>query len=210
MKSNVVHLFAIIALCMLAELTETYATAHGGWKLESEKNGIKIYTRPVIGSKLKQVKAITSVKAPMATVVHVLTDYQNYKKWVNNVTESYVVDQPADSIHYVYTHEDAPWPVQNRYHVSRMTLTTNGSTSTLTFKSVPNYIQQSQKAIEFERYEGWWKVSATGSGSCRIELILDENPGGYVPPWLVNYMAVDAPLKTLENLKAVIEGLQKS
>lgn len=201
-----------VLLTTLVVAGEVHAAtaAHGGWKLESEKNGIKIYTRPVIGSKLKQVKAITQVNAPLQSVMQVLTDYPNYKNWVNNVTESYIVDQPADSVHYVYTFEDAPWPVQNRYHVAKMTLNTSPKSSTLTFKSMPNFMDKSSDAIEFERYEGWWKVSEEQDKTCRIEYILDENPGGYVPTWLVNYLAVDAPLKTLENLKALIEGIQKS
>lgn len=183
---------------------------HGGWKLEAEKNGIKVYTRPIIGSKLKQVRAITSVSAPMAMVMHVLTDYPNYKNWVNNVTESYIVEQPQDSVHYVYTYEDAPWPVQNRYNVARMTLDEDDDHGKLEFESMPHYLDNSQKGIEIERYEGWWEVSALPGGGCQIEYMLDHNPGGHVPSWLVNYMAVDAPVKTLENLKGILENLYKS
>jgi len=183
---------------------------HGGWTLESERDGIKIYTRAVRGSKLKQIRAVISVHASIETVVNTLTDYPNYHKWMYNVTESYVVDHPADSVHYVYRFEDAPWPVQNRYHVDRMIVAMQDKTATVHFKSMPNYMDKSQDAIEVQRYEGSWKVSEVASHECQIEYILDENPGGYVPQWLVNYMAIDAPYKTLSNLRDRLEALQRS
>ncbi|MDX1479224.1 MAG: START domain-containing protein [Saprospiraceae bacterium] len=197
-------------LCLLSLGVLAAPDHHGGWKLESEKNGIKIYTRPIVGSKLKQVRAVTEIDASRQTVMHVLTDYSNYKNWVNNVVESYIVEHPQDSVHYVYTYEDAPWPVQNRYNVARMTLEEDQQTSRLSFQAMPHYMDNSRKGIEIERYEGWWEVSSLASGGCRIEYMLDHNPGGFVPPWLINYMAVDAPLKTLENLISTIKALHKS
>jgi ribosome-associated toxin RatA of RatAB toxin-antitoxin module len=208
-----VFLFLILVFCMAT--TAVSATGggdvvHGGWTLESDKDGIKIYTREVRGSKFKQIRAVVSVQASMETVVRTLTDYPNYHKWMNNVTESYVVDQPADSIHYVFRYEDAPWPVQNRYHVDKMILAMHEKSATVEFKSLPNYIDKSGEAIEIQRFEGSWKISEVAGNECQIEYILDENPGGYVPQWLVNYMAIDAPFKTLSNLRERIETLQRS
>ena len=57
---------------------------HGGWTLESDKDGIKIYTRAIHGTKLKQVRAVVSVKAPLETVVRILTDYKQYHQWTRD------------------------------------------------------------------------------------------------------------------------------
>ena len=185
-------------------------TRHGGWNLEAERDGIKIYTRSVIGSKLKQVRAVVSLKAPMETVLGVLTDYKGYSDWMNNVTESYVVDHPSDSVHYVFRHEDAPWPVQNRYHVDKMVVSTEEHAATLSFKSMPNYLDKTDEAIEVQRYEGEWRIQETTRGLCEVELVFDENPGGFIPTWLVNYLAVDAPYKTMANLRERVATLSKS
>ncbi len=124
---------------------------------------------------------------------------------MNNVTECYVVENPQDSVHYVYHFEDAPWPVQNRYHVDKMVVKGDENSSTVAFKSMPNYMDKSSEAIEIQRYEGSWEVSELGPGQCQIEYILNENPGGFVPPWLVNYMAIDAPYNTLSNLRSKLQ-----
>ena len=110
MRVAFILILALMVTSPGASATGGGDVVHGGWTLESDKDGIKIYTREVRGSKLKQVRAVVSVFATMEIVVRALTDYPNYYKWMNNVTESYVVDHPADSVHYVYRFEDAPWP----------------------------------------------------------------------------------------------------
>ncbi len=210
MRAAFILILALFVISPDVSSTGGGDVVHGRWTLESDKDGIKIYTREVRGSKLKQVRAVVSVHASMQTVVRALTDYPNYYKWMNNVTESYVVDHPADSVHYVYRFEDAPWPVQNRYHVDKMSVDARETFTTVEFKSMPNYIDKSGEAIEIQRYEGSWKVSEITNNECQIEYILDENPGGYVPEWLVNYMAIDAPFKTLSNLRERLEVLQRS
>ncbi len=207
------RIFLILLIALLAVPatgTSSHGARHGGWTLESDKDGIKIYTRTVKGSKLKQVRAVVLVKAPLETVMRIITDYQGYDEWMNNVTESYVMHQPSDSIQYVYRYEDAPWPVQNRYHVDRMVVERGIDDATIAFKSMPNYIDKTDEAIEVEQYEGSWHISDNGRGECMIEYTLDENPGGFVPPWLVNYLAVDSPFRTLSNLRDRVETLQRS
>ena len=147
---------------------------------------------------------------PLESVVYVLTDYPNYSKWVNNITESRVIKEESETVNFVYTYEDAPWPVQNRYNVSKMTLNRHKDNCTLYFEAVPDYLEKRSDAIEVERYEGWWKVLNLPEGGCMVEYIIAENPGGYIPQWLINYMAVDAPMRTMENLKRMVEQIARS
>lgn len=210
MRMNYSLLIAL-SVVLFTTGTSTFAAGiHGGWKLEAEKDGIRIYTRAVHGSSLKQVRAVTEMKAPREAIMQVLTDYDNYKSWMNNVRDSYVMERQDDSVSIVYAYEDAPWPVQNRYHVDRMTVSVGEAVSVLFFKALPDYTDQPTDAIQLSHYEGWWKVSEIAEGGCRIEYMLDGDPGGYIPSWLVNYMAVDAPYKTLINLRERVSMVQRS
>lgn len=186
------------------------ADVSGGWELQSEREGIRIYTRSVHGTSLKQIRAVTVVNAPMSAVMQVLTDYDNYKSWMNNIQESYVMEEMRDSVAVIYEYEDAPWPVQNRFRVQEMTLHLGSDVSTLVFKSIPDESIVRNDAIQMEHHEGWWRVSQISDSNCQIEFMLDGDPGGYVPAWLVNYMAVDAPFRTLSNLRNRIAESQRS
>ena len=55
--------------------------------------------------------------------------------------------------------EDAPWPVQNRYHVDKMIVGVQEESATVEFKSMPNCMDKSDEAIEIQQFEGSWKVA---------------------------------------------------
>ena len=166
--------------------------------------GVKVYSRAIDGSQFRQIKATTAVNAPFETVIAILTDYVNYKLWMNNITDSQIIEQEADTVHYVYAYEDTPWPVQNRFCVSKMKLVQQEDIAMLHFESVPRYMKSPRDAIEFARHKGYWKISRNKTG-CEIEYLLESNPGGHVPSWLVNQISYGGPVKTMQNLRSLAE-----
>jgi len=184
-----------------------YATPmlHEGWKLESEAGGIKVYSRAVEGTQFRQVKAVAAVNASLETIVAILTDYPNYKLWMNNVTDSQIIEQASDRVAYVYTYEDTPWPVQNRFCVSKMTFEEEEDRARILFESVPRYMKSPRDAIEFISYKGHWQILRNKSG-CEIEYFLEANPGGHVPSWLANQLAYGGPARTIGNLRTLVEN----
>ncbi len=202
---NVGHC-ALLLVLMLAfsPLSALYVHSEG-WKLESDVGGIKVYSRAVEGSQFRQIKATAAVNASFESVIAILTDYANYKLWMNNITDSQIIEQSADTLNYVYAYEDTPWPVQNRFCVSKMTLYQQSDIATLHFESVPRYMKSPRDAIEFARHKGYWKISRNKSG-CEVEYLLESNPGGYVPSWLVNQMAFGGPSRTIQNLRSLAEN----
>lgn len=178
---------------------------HEGWKLESDMAGVRVYSRAIEGSQFRQIKATAALDAPFETVVAILTDYTNYKLWMNNITDSQIIEAEADTVHYVYAYEDTPWPVQNRYCVSKMTFAQEEDEAMLHFESVPRYMKSRRDAIEFARHKGYWKISRNKTG-CEIEYLLESNPGGYVPSWLVNQTSYNGPAKSMQNLRFLAEN----
>lgn len=176
-----------------------------GWKLESDQGGIKVYSRAVEGSTFRQVKAVASFEASFEVVVGILTDYANYKLWMNNITDSQVMEEASSTVNYVYTYEDSPWPVQNRYCVSKMTVDKGEDKATIHFESVPRFMKSPRDAIEFQSYRGHWQINRNKTG-CEIEYLLEANPGGHVPSWLANQMAYGGPAKSIRNLKNLAEN----
>lgn len=181
--------------------------SYGGpdWELESDINGIQIYTKDVEGAKYKQVKGVTNLTVPIEHLIQILTDFNGYHQWIKHISESYVMNATNDTTFYVYTMEDAPWPVQNRYHVSKMTVSKAESHCTIDFESVPDYVDKRDDAIEMKRQRGSWKLTSLPDGNSQVEFFIDKNPGGYVPAWLVNYLIIETPLKTLQNLKEALD-----
>jgi hypothetical protein len=198
-------LFWITATYFIAEAGNTTTPVlYEGWKLESDVDGVQVYSRAMEGSQLRQVKAVAQVNASIEAVTAILTDYPNYKLWMNNITDSKVIEQATEDVTFVYTYEDTPWPVQNRFCVTKMTYQQLQDKSMVLFESVPRYMKSPRDAIEFISYKGHWQVQRGKSG-CEIEYFIEANPGGHVPSWLANQLAYGGPAKTIGNLRDLAE-----
>jgi len=193
--------FLSIFLLMLAFRT---VSAGDRWELEFDKDGIRVYTQLEESSPFKQVKVTTTIDAPIEKVMEILMSFSQYGSWMNHVNESYLLNQ-TDSAYYVFILEEASWPMQNRYQVSKLDVKQSISSARVGFKSVPNYIEKRTDAIQIRQYEGYWSLEDRSDHQCTLEYVLIHNPGGYVPPWLANYHAVENPYQSVYNLKQLAE-----
>ena len=123
---------------------------------------------------------------------------------MNHVQESYLINQ-SDSDYYVFILEDATWPMQDRYQVSKINVHEGSAESNVEFRSVPNYIEKRTDAIQIKQFEGYWSLENHPDHRCSLEYVLINNPGGHVPPWLANFHAADNPYQSIVNLKELAE-----
>ena len=200
MKLTVLSFLSFV-LCFLAFRN---VAAGDRWELEFDQDGIRVYTQLEEPSPFKQVKVTTTIDAPVEKVMEILMSFSNYSSWMNHVNESYLLNQ-TDSAYYIFILEEASWPMQNRYQVSKLDVKQNVSNAEVHFKSVPNYIEKRTDAIQIRQYEGYWALEDRPDHQCTLEYVLVHNPGGYVPPWLANYHAAENPFQSVLNLKQLAE-----
>lgn len=175
------------------------------WELEFDRDGIRVYTQIEGESPFKQIKVTTTINAPVEKVMEILLAFGEYNQWMNQVQESYLVNQ-ADSSYYVFILEDAAWPVQDRYQVSKLNVRQIVSKSKVQFKTVPNFIEKRKDAIQIKQFEGYWELEDRADHQCSLEYVLIQNPGGYVPAWLANFQAVDSPFQSIYKLRELAEN----
>ena len=200
MKFTLLSILGLI-LCLL---TFRPVAAADRWELEFDKDGIQVYTQLEEASPFKQVKITTTIDAPVEKVMEILMAFSNYSNWMNNVSESYLLNQ-SETAYYVFILEEAAWPMQNRYQVSKLDVKQSISNAEVHFESVPNYIEKRTDAIQIRQSEGYWVLEDRSEHQCKLEYVLIHNPGGYVPPWLANYHAVENPFQSVHNLKLLAE-----
>jgi hypothetical protein len=201
MKPTLITLFFL--LFVLATV-KTFAAAGDQWELELDKEGIRVYTQLEGSSPYKQVKVTATINAPMDKVMEILLAFGNYNRWMNQVEQSYLVNQ-SDSAYYVFILEDADWPMQNRYQVSKLDVSQSFTRSEVKFRAVPNFIEKRTDAIQIKQHEGYWELENRSDYQCVLEYVLIQNPGGHVPPWLANFHAVENPYQSVYRLKELAE-----
>lgn len=202
---------AILAICCLFFVVQAVNafSVRDQWELEMDKEGIRVYTQLDEDSPYKQIKVTATINAPMEKVMEILMGFNHYSHWMNDVAESYLINR-TDSAYYVFILEDATWPMQNRYQVSKMDIDNEISHSLVRFKSIPNFIEKRTDAIQIKRFEGYWELENMADHRCALEFVLIQDPGGHIPPWMANFHAVENPFQSIANLKRLAESLKVS
>jgi hypothetical protein len=181
------------------------------WKFVKESNGVKVYYKTVEGSDIKEVKITTSFNASMNAIISVLTDVENYPKWVYGAVKSKEVSrQSAQDLNY-YNKIDFPWPLSDRDIVIHTHITQDPKTKVVHSVSNANssLVPLEKGYVRMTKFNSKWTFTPNGN-NIKGEYEFSSNPGGNIPSWMVNMALDEGPVKTIQNLKKLIYSSESS
>lgn len=178
------------------------------WKLERDRDGIQVYTRRVKGIAFKEYKGVVHIKASLSTVIAVFEDLTSATEWIDSYSEMKLIERVSPTQAYTYAYIPAPWPVRDRDAVVFSTLSQDPATKTVTIiqKAIPNKTPLRKKAVRVKRIDGHWTLVPKADGTIELTYQLLSDPGGGLPAWLVNLVAVSQPFDTLTGLRKVAQS----
>lgn len=199
----------IVASLSFAETEQKY----GEWNEETYQKDldIRVFTREVANSDLKEFKGITHIKAPVSAFVALLKDTDVSTEWMKDVVEYEVLEQTSETESLVYTVNAAPWPVTNRDAVIRSIMSQDEQgVVTVQLSAEPEGKAKHDDYVRMPALTGFWQFTPQAEGVVEVVYQVHANPGGSLPTWLVNSIVVETPLETLGNLhgKVVKEKYQ--
>jgi hypothetical protein len=187
-------------------LLSSFLVSSGDWKLEKDSNGIKIYTRDIAGSSIKELKIQLTVKSTMAGVSRLFNDVPLYKQWVYNCKESKVVKSVNPFEYYSYCVYMVPWPADNRDEITHCVQTQDPVTRIITIKRVGerNFAPENEGIVRVQSVNCTTILTPVNSGEVQIDYRVHMEPGGLVPAFLVNMFIANAPYNSFSNFKNII------
>jgi len=196
-----------ILTTILLLITVTSCFAQDAWKLSTDKDGIRIYTRPMANSKLKAIKVECSLNVRASQLVRVIMDIDNSAQWVYHSRNAYVVKQVSPSELYYYSEVSVPWPAQNRDYIAHINVSQNPKTKVITIDApcLPNMVPDKPGIVRISRSTGRWTITPAAGNIVKVEYQLAVDPAGSIPAWLINLFATEGPLKTFERLKLQLQ-----
>lgn len=179
--------------------------AQSAWILEKNENGIKVYTRIVAGSSLKEYKGETNIATTLSALLAVFDDINAATQWVHNCTSAKrlkVIDKFEGYNYYVIT---APWPVSDRDLINHYKITQNTETKTITITLTgkKDYIAETDN-VRVPKLTGTWQFIPQPNKTINIVYQVHSDSGGSVPSSISNAFVVDIPFNTLTNLKKMV------
>jgi hypothetical protein len=180
--------------------------AQAAWKLTTEENGVKIYSRSSPDSKIKTLKVETELEATVSQLVALLIDVPASENWVYHTKSCTLIRKVSASEMFYHTEASLPWPLSNRDFVSHMRIHQDPVSKVVTVDApaIPGEIPPKKGIVRVTNGKGSWVITPFAKDRVRMEYTLMVDPGGYLPAHIVNIFAVHGSLETVKGMKKLL------
>jgi hypothetical protein len=204
MKRFKFHIF----LLLVASLMVMPVMAQKEWDLVSNENWIRIYKSEMTASNYKRIKVECTVDGTIDKLVRILNDVSNHKNWIYNTKNAYLVKKVNASEYYYYTETALPWPMQNRdavVHIKFQRDIANRALNIMAYGE-PDYMPLVSGKVRVPRSANSWQVTVPEPNKLHIVYIFEAEPGGHIPPWLVNTFVNKGPYESFRKLAMLLKN----
>jgi len=202
---------AIVSLMLFALVLFSPDTAFAQeWKVVSHNQGIVGYTR-ASGFPLDEVRAVGVVDAPLSVLEAVLRDIPAEKRFGYRCAEAYRVDIPGvktspDSFP-IYYRMQLPYPVQDRDTIWNVRFSHNPAKDILKaeLQTLDTDYAKHAGVVRMRKGYAVFTLKALDPVRTEIDYTAQCDPGGNLPPFLVNMILKDFAPTTIARIRDVVK-----
>ncbi|HKY91584.1 MAG TPA: START domain-containing protein [Nevskiaceae bacterium] len=196
-------LCGFLAALVLAGLPTLAFAKEDGWQLRKDKDGIQVYSRPVEGWTIHEVRAVTRIPSKLSSIIAVIDDVPNLPKLVTIVDKAELFHRDSPTKYQVYTTIKMPWPVSNRDALNQREIQQDATTHvvTITDKALAEGKPVEKDKVRIVKSTQIWTLTPGADGTVEVQTRMLSDPNGPIPSGIINAMSVGAPYDTLENLR---------
>ncbi len=183
--------------------------AQNNWTLQKERDGIKISNRPSPTSSFNDVRVELDLPGNIDQLAGILLDVNKYTEWAYATRKSELIRQLGPGKLIYYSEIEVPWPATDRYFYALFELIKDpGGRSMQVVSSSVSYEAPAPKDLVKVPYsKGSWVVTQKSKKSIHVDYILELNPGGSLPAWILNLFSSKGPMETFENIRTKMKLL---
>lgn len=202
------RLFVVTLFSLIVTLSAHATNGSSDWELETDEEDIrlKIYTREISGSNLKEFKGEMIVNAKLSSLAALLLDSDAAPEWMHQCEKFEIIEQTSPQDAVIYFINGAPWPVSDRDAVISTVMSQHPETLDLRIdvKVVIGHLPEDDDYVRIPRMSGFWSFSPLSNGEVKVVYQVHAEPGGSLPAWLANSVVVDTPYHTLSNMRDML------
>ena len=198
-------------ICLLFLPTFIPGSDKNEWTLKKEKDGMNIYSRHSDFSKFNDIRVDMDLPGTVEQLASILLDVSKYSKWIYATKSSTVMKKVNESEVIYYSEIGTPWPAANRDFYADLKIILNPVTHSMNVVSVgmKDYQPEKKDLVRIPMSKSFWSITSGLDKTIHLQYILQVDPGGSVPAWILNTFATRGPLETFSNLKKKMEDLNK-
>ena len=200
------HLIITFLIGMINIAYSIEATAQG-WLVLRRESGIVVSQREERGRELPSFKGTGLVNASMYKILAILRDGNRRKEWMSKSGRTMVLQRKSVFEAISYQQTLAPFPVSDREVIMHtqvylrdepheMIATFNGIKWS---KSIPGVDRDDFVWMPY--LKGYWRLVSKGKDKTEVTYMVNTDPGGLLPNFLINRITRDLPYWTLIGLR---------
>ncbi len=209
-KAFTMRTYGISRICFsaFALLLSTSALA-SEWKVELQgemRGDITTYVRTVSDTPIKQFRGVVETPHSMVAALSVIDDISLCQQWIYNCQKARY-HYTADGERLLWMMFDGVWPASDRDLVMKSVFLQEYPNGPVTVRSTGRRSAAPEQSgyVRIPMLDNSFYVEPLADGWTRITFTTHMNPGGLVPAWIANIVATDAPVRTLEGLKRMMD-----
>ena len=197
-----------LLLFVIFNITHLLSDESDTWKLVKSRDNIEVFVRKLDNATFKEVKIIGVVNCELSELVASIEDVPHHKNWVTRTMESRILNKIEDGHIIYYLTMDMPFPIKDREIVIEYQRQFDPESNSLVLISneYESPYPGNDNYVRIPEYFSQYQVTDKGNGQLHIEYYMKVNPGGSVPAWVVNLVAVSGPMDTMESLFDLVES----
>jgi hypothetical protein len=202
---------AALYFCLLSLTAFAPAADKNEWMLKRGIDGINIYSRRSDFSRFDDTKVDMELTGTIEQLAAILRDIDRYSDWVYATRITQIVKRLNENEVIYYGEIGTPWPAANRDYFADLKISFNPDDRSMNVLSVAlkDYQPEKKDLVRVPLLRGHWLVTTESAKKIHLQYILELDPGGAIPGWILNNFAARAPFETFSNLKKKMEELNR-
>lgn len=206
-KKTIISIFLLVISFQLA-----YAES---WRLDKDEGGIKIYTRSIQGSAIREIRGEVTINSSLDSLMAVFDDIQGFPEWNHKSSKAALLKRVNQREQYHYQNIKMPFPVADRDLILRSQIIQSNNSVIVRSTAVANYCKKSllkscqminkSKNINVIKSTGRHEFIPQKNGDVSVIWHQHVEPAGKLPKWLVNSLLIDVPYNTLNKLRKQVK-----
>jgi hypothetical protein len=179
------------------------------WVLRKEKDGIFVYDLKTDTTKFNSIKVETELTGKVEDLVFLLMDVGTHYKWAYGTKSAAILKRISEREIIFYKELKSPgFVVSDRDMVIRLKVIPNPTTKAIKIESnaLPNFIPPKQNLVRVPLSNETWIITPLADQKINIHYYLQIDPGGALPPLLVNLFVTKGPFESFSNLKELLKN----
>lgn len=196
----------VVLLCLSGAFAQLQAEPVLDWRETINDEGIQVFKRARPGSAYEEVRAVARLQAQVSDFLPFFNEPEQYKRWVYGTLESGQMSR-AKPFDFVFKGVfKIPWPFENRELISRVVILQKPDASSLTARlsHSDSSVAVTPGLVRVSHFESLWEVKQDDPKNVNLSIEMYVEPGGQLPPFIVNLVLSRIQLWSIKNLKREI------